>query len=249
MKTFTKVVEFHQLTEYHNFVVNSARLRELPIKFIVIIATLFLIGIATALPTTGVPSDVTNNQANFTCTDVTGTTAWAVWGQNPEGMIWKTENFTASAGSGSVRIWGSPLMTNTIYFTKCCDSTGCSATSQTFTTLPGTVITQTTFSQGWNNLTASHFNLLNLAPALLGGYTAVVPAVVFFGLTLCFIVLGYWRMNRSVRLVSIVFMIVGGFFMTTNSGLEFGMPGILQNLGIAFLSAGLAGIMISFIHR
>ena len=88
-----------------------------------------------------------------------------------------------------------------------------------------------------------------VAPAILGAYTTVVPAVVFFGITLCFIVMGMWRMNRSVRLVSIVFMMIGGFLFFGTSGLEMGMPGILQNIGIAALSAGLAWIFISFIHR
>jgi hypothetical protein len=37
--------------------------------------------------------------------------------------------------------------------------------------------------------------------------------------------------------------------MTSNSGLEFGMPGIIQNIGTAALAAGAAGMIISFIHR
>jgi hypothetical protein len=88
-----------------------------------------------------------------------------------------------------------------------------------------------------------------IPPALLGGFTSVVPPVVFFGITLSFLVMGYWRMNRSVRLVSLTFIIIGGFFMTSNSGLEFGMPGIIQNIGTAALAAGAAGMIISFIHR
>jgi hypothetical protein len=217
--------------------------------FIPVLVITLLISIATALPTTGVPSDVTANQANITCGAVTGTTAWVTWGQTENGQIWRTENFTATAGTGYVRIWGSPLMTNTQYYAKCCDSTGCTATAQTFTTLPATVIALTTFSAGWQNLTQSHFNLMYIVPAILGGYTAVIPVTVFFGLTLAFIVLGYWRKNRAVRLVSITFIIIGSFLMTTNTGLEMGMPGILQSIGAAALAAGISGIFLSFIKR
>jgi hypothetical protein len=219
------------------------------IKLFVILAILFLVTVVNALPTTGVPSGVTNNAANVSCTGVTGTTAWAMWGHNPEGMIWKSDNYTATAGTAAVRIWGAPLMTRTSYYAKCCDISGCSVTSQPFTTLAATVITQTTFSAGFTNLTGSHFNLMYLMPAIIGGYTAVIPVTVFFGLTLSFIVLGYWRMNRGVRLVSLLFIIIGGFFMTSNTGLEFGMPGIIQNIGIAALAAGISGIFLSFVKR
>jgi hypothetical protein len=98
-------------------------------------------------------------------------------------------------------------------------------------------------------LTESHFNIMYLMPSLLKGYTDVVPITVFFGVTLSFIVLGYWRMNRAVRLVSILFMMIGGFLMTTNTGLEMGVPGMFQSIGIAALAAGISGIMISFIKR
>lgn len=218
-------------------------------KPLLILAVLFLITSVYALPTTGAASGVTNNNANISCTGVTGDTAWIRWGGNPSYPMWQTENFTATAGTAAARVWGAPLSTGTTYYAKCCDSTGCSATAQSFTTLSATQITQTTFSAGWTNLTSSHFNIMYITPAILGGYTAIIPVTVFFGITLGFIVMGYWRMNRGVRLVSLVFIMIGGFLMTSNTGLELGVPGILQSIGIAALAAGISGIMISFVHR
>lgn len=219
-------------------------------KLVIILMVLaFATTVVYALPTTGAASGVTNNNANFTCTGVTGDTAWMRWGQNPAVPVWQSENFTATAGSADTRVWGAPLSTGTLYYARCCDSTGCSATGQSFTTLTATVITQTTFSAGWTNLTSSHFNVMFIAPAVLKGYTDNIPTTIFFGIIFGFIVVGMWRMNKGTRLVSIVFMMIGGFLMTTNTGLEMGIPGVLQSIGVAALAAGLSGIFLSFIRR
>jgi hypothetical protein len=219
------------------------------IKCLILLTTLFLISTATALPATGVPAGVTNNQANVSCTGVTGTNAWATYGYNPNGQIWKTENFTATAGTAAVRVWGAPLQTNTLFYVKCCDQTGCTATAQSFTTLPATVITQTTFSQGWTNLTQSHFNIMYIVPAIFTGYTSTLTPIVFNGLIFTFLFIGLWRANRSTRLASIIAIIIGAFITASNTGLELGLPAGVQTIGIVFMAAGLAAILVSFVHR
>jgi hypothetical protein len=219
-------------------------------KLGVILALLFCLIISVhALPTTGNPTGVTNNQANISCTGVTGTVGWAMWGQNPNGQVWKSANSTAAAGTAAVQIIGAPLMTNTLYYAKCCDETGCTATAKTFTTLAADVITQTTYSAGWTNFTGSRFNLMYLIPDVLGGYFIYVPTTLFFGITLSIIVLGLWRANRGVRVVSILFIIASPFLMAANVGLMLGIPGTLQSLGMACLAVGIAGIFLSFVRR
>jgi hypothetical protein len=213
-------------------------------SFLVIIAILGLVSISAALPTTGNPSDITNNQANITCTGVSGSTAWITFGQTPNGQVWRTENFTASGGTSLARVWGSPLRSGTMYYAKCCDDTGCTASAKTFTTLAITQLTQPPIDAGWNNLTSNHFNIMYVPSAIFLGLTSIVPMVVFFGITLGFIVLGYWRANRTVRYVSVLFIIVGLILLT-----RFDTPGTMRSLGVVFLATALAGIILSFIRK
>jgi hypothetical protein len=76
-----------------------------------------------------------------------------------------------------------------------------------------------------------------------------MPVAVFFGIILTAIVFGMWRANRGVRLVSILFIITGGFVMFSGTGIEMGIPGAFQAIGAALLAAGLAGMFLSLIHR
>jgi hypothetical protein len=219
------------------------------IKFVIILAILFLITVVNAVPTTGVPSGVSNNQANITCTGVTGSVAWVTWGMNPDGQVWKTENFTATAGTANTRIWGSPLQSNSQYYGKCCDVSGCDLTAESFTTLAASIIVQTTFSHGWSNLTESHFNLMYLLPALMTGYTDVIPQTLLYGLMFAALTIGLWFANKSARLVSLLFLIVGSFLIFSDTGLEMGIPGGFQAIGLVLGAAALAGIFLSFIRR
>jgi len=93
------------------------------------------------------------------------------------------------------------------------------------------------------------WDLMQIVPSILKAYTYVMPTPIFFGLLFGVIVLGFWRRNRGVRLVSVVFIILSPFIMSSNAGLMFGIPLAEQAIGQALLAAGIAGMMLSFVKR
>jgi hypothetical protein len=216
---------------------------------VAIIGVLLLIGGVSAAPTIGGYADITSNNVNVTVNGVGGdNVAWIMYGQSPNGEVWISSNYTASAGTATVQVWGAPLLGNTVYYVEACDSTGCSAES-TFSTAVITPLPITNYGAGYKNITKSHFNVMMLVPAILQGYFNVMPASVFFGLLFGLIVIGMWRRNRGVRLVSVVMIILSPMIMSSNAGLMFGIPLVEQALGQALLAAGLAGVLLSLIKK
>jgi len=195
-------------------------------------------------------ADVTASGATFTIDDAPTEDVWIEYGRNPEGMFWRSAKVSAAGGVATIAMYGSPVMTSTLYYAKACsESEGCSAVSESFTTNATSGITETNYGAGFTNLTDSHYNIMFIAPAILGGFLLHIPAIVFFGLIQFFIVLGLWRANRGVRVVSILFIICAPLLFAADTGLFFGIPGVMQSLGAACLAVGIAGILLSFVHR
>jgi hypothetical protein len=214
-----------------------------------ILATLLLIGIASAVPALAPAYDISSNNATFNVTLITGNVAYIIYGQNPGGECWNSANYTPFAGQANITIWGAPIMGSTRYFVKACDSTGCSNEIR-FTTAQITPMPVTTFGQIYRNITGSHFNSLTIWREVINGYTNVVPETIFFGIILGVIVIGMWARNKSTRLVGILMMIISPIIMYTASpGLNLGIPLAEQALGQALLAAGFAGVLLSFIKK
>ena len=90
---------------------------------------------------------------------------------------------------------------------------------------------------------------MQLAPTLVGAYTLAIPTTVFWGILTGILAIGVWRRNRSVRLVSVLFVMIGPFLFFSDAGLMLGIPGAEQAIGVVLLAAGLAGIILSFIKK
>ena len=90
---------------------------------------------------------------------------------------------------------------------------------------------------------------MQILPAVLLPYTNLFGTTLFFGLIFGFLVLGMWRRTNSVRLVSIVMIILSPLIMTSGVGISWGIPTTMQAIGNALLSAGIAGVLLSFIKR
>ena len=216
---------------------------------LIIIGILLLVGIISAQPTIGGIADITSNSVNVTINGVAGDgITWVLFGQASGGEWWTSSNYTATAGTAKVQIWGAPLLGGTTYYIEACDNTGCSAESS-FTSLPITPLPATNYGAAYKNLTQSHFNLMLIAPVFFQGYFNITGSTVFFGLLFGVIVLGMWRRNRRVRLVSIVMIILSPMFMYASSGLMFGIALPIQQIGQSLLCAGLAGVLLSLIKK
>lgn len=215
---------------------------------LVLWTVLMLGGPAGALPTTGAATGVTSNNANIPVTGITGTYVWVEWGQNPGGYAWITPNQTASAGSATVRIWGTPLLGHTKYYAVACDQSGC-GNEISFTTLAVTPLPTTTYGQAMQNILYSHFNTTTIAGTLFESYSHVIPASIMWGFLFMGIIVGMWFRNKSTRLIGIVMMISSPFIISASTGLHLGITLQMQALGQALLAAGLAGVALSFIKK
>jgi hypothetical protein len=216
---------------------------------IVIIIPFFFIQQAVALPVTGAATLIGPNNATIPVTGITGTEAFVLWGTRPGGEVWSTPNWTPDgAGAANIKIEGAPILGNTKYFVKACDSTGC-GNEVSFTTAAITPIVVVTYGAGLRNLTATRFNTVLIGGTLFRAYTNLMPASVMFGLLFGAIVIGSWIRNRSVRLISILMIIISPFIVSSSAGLYLGIPLVEQAIGQALLACGLAGVMLSFIKK
>jgi hypothetical protein len=221
------------------------------IERVVLILILLLAagGIAQALPTTGAATLIGSNNATIPVTGITGTEAYVLWGMVPGGEVWITPNWTASgAGAADIQIIGAPMLGDRKYFAKACDSSGC-GNEISFTSLPATPITVVTYGANMRNLTATRFNLVLMGGTLFRSYTNLMPTSVMFGLLFGAITIGFWMRTKSVRLISILMIIVSPFIVSSGAGLYLGIPLVEQALGQALLAAGMAGIMLSFVKK
>ena len=92
-------------------------------------------------------------------------------------------------------------------------------------------------------------DLMQLIPNLMKAYTNIIPNAIFFGVIFGVVALGFWRRNRSVRLVSIVFIMLGPFLFFSDAGLMLGIPGSEKGIGLVLLAMGLAGTLLTFVKR
>jgi len=92
-------------------------------------------------------------------------------------------------------------------------------------------------------------DLMQLIPNITLAYRNIIPNSIFFGILVGVLVLGFWRRNRSVRLVSILFIMLGPFLFFSDAGLMLGIPGAEMGIGAVLLALGLAGIVLSFVKR
>ena len=211
---------------------------------------LMIVPLASAVPTTGAATLIGSNNVTITLTGCTGTDAWIVWGQNSNGYAWNSGNYTPVAGTAVVLIYGAPLLGGTYYYAKGCDSSGCGG-EITFTTLPITPLPITTFGAGYRNLSASHFNIMYIAPAIEGVYSPVgsvkygFPRILLYGIIISMVFIGLWFRTRSIRLCSSMALMFGGMLFYPTSGLMLGIPASAQILGGVLLALGITGWLVA----
>jgi hypothetical protein len=215
------------------------------VPFLILIV--LLVGVVSALPTTGAASGITSNNFTIGVAGASGPTF--IWYGTQSGYpIWKSDNYTTAGGVVSIVVWGSPIMGGQTYYATACDSTGC-GNQVSFSTLAITPVPTHGYDAGFNTIVVSHWNLMAITSAIIGAYTASIPTTIVFGIIFGFIIIGFWRQMRSVRLISILLMILSPLIMYPTTGLMLGMPGVMQSLGAMMFACGLAGILLSFIKK
>jgi len=215
---------------------------------LILFACLLLVLPATAIPTTGAATLIGSNNVTIPITGVTGADCWVAWGYNPTAMTWVSGNATATAGTASGLIWGAPLTGNTVYYAQAVDFTG-AGNIVSFTTAAITPIPTQNFGVGFKNITATHFQPMYLVPAIFLAYFTVIPATIFFGILFGMVTLGIWRRTKSVRMISMLMIIISPLIMTASTGMNFGVPVTFQALGQALMAAGVAGMLLSLVKK
>lgn len=213
--------------------------------FIIILVLLCLIIPCTAIPTTIAASVINSNGATFT---MIGGVApmWFEFGQHTGMLTWRTPN----SSNSSVVVYGSPILGNTLFYFRSCDSTGC-GNQLSFTTSVITPQPQTTFGMGLDNITNSQFDVFVIGGESIQGYFWLVPdfptivwALLFFG-----IYVGLWMRERDLVVPIIIGLITGTFLMFNDTGLNLGLPPEFISMAQAMTYAALAGIILSLVKR
>jgi len=198
-----------------------------------------------ALPTAGAPTGITSNNVTIPITGATGP-VFVKYGEVSGQYVWYSDNWTAA--QNQVIVWGAPLIGGQVYYGVPCDSTGC-GNQVTWTMLAITPVPTNGYDAGFNTIVTTHFNIALLPAELITAYTANIPVTIVFGMIMGFITIGIWRRTKSVRLISIIFIIVGPLLISNGNGLYLGMPAYMQSIGAVLFSAGIAGILLSLIKK
>jgi len=220
--------------------------KRVTLVIIIIVCCLNLYSVS-ALPTSGAPTAITSNNVTIPVTGASGPT-FVEYGLVSGSYNWWSNNWTPVGGSVSVVVFGAPFIGGYTYYAKACDSTGCS-NQVSFTMAAITPVPTQGYDVGANTLVASHFSITLLPAALLAAYTVNIPATIFFAIIIGFLTIGIWRRTKSVRLVGILYMILGPLIMSGGVGLYIGMPLFMQSLGAVLFAAGMAGILLSFVKK
>ena len=204
-----------------------------------------LIGYCGAAPTTGAATLVGSNNATIACSGV-GSPWWVEWGSTEE-LYWKSPNLTSGS---SYRIHESPLTGRTPFYYRCCDDTGCGATSS-FTTLDVTPIPTLGIGRFYENITEQGYSIpmiaANLAEPLL--WNPDLPLTIAFMLIFSPMFIGIWLRSRTVLIALIFGFITGSFILYANSGLNLGMPPEIVALAQAICYVAFAGCILYIVHR
>jgi hypothetical protein len=214
-----------------------------------IILAAIMIPTVIATPLAGAASFIGSNNVTIPLGGCAAGDVWVIWGHNPGGEVWNTANETTTGGAVSVTIWGAPMMGNTLYYARGCDSTGC-GNEISFTTAAITPLPTTTFGAGYKNLSARHFDIQYVPAIIESVYSPKLgdmglPRSMLYGILISLVFMGLWLRTRSIRICSSLGIMLGGLLFSDSVGLHLGVPGPIQLLGGLMIAAGLAGWVLA----
>ena len=214
-----------------------------------------LISSVSAVPTTNAAAGVTNNAATFSCAGAVGDT-WFQYGTRIDILNFWSNIETPVAGAVTTTVTGQALYPSTTYYVAACDSTGCDATPETFTTLALTPMAVSTLGTAVTNMTRSNFNLLHMPSNLVVPYGWLFPAdtaqmsiTIVFGMLMMFIYIGMWLRTRSVASGVVIGILTSSFILFSNQGLNLGIPVEFASIAQGLLYASLAAILLTFLKK
>jgi hypothetical protein len=222
-----------------------------------IIVLLAFVGVVGAIPSTLAVTNITNNGFVVGCTGAVNSTHFQ-YGTTPAHLnIW-TSYSDPSGGSVTSTEYGSPIMPSTHYYITACDSTGCDATPEEFTTTALVPLPTSTLGNAISNMTKSRFNLLYLPANIAIPYGWLFPSdassqstalMIVFGMMFFFIYVGLWLRTRSVATGVIIGLLTSSFILFADQGLNMGIPPEFAAIAQGLLYASLAGILLAWLKK
>jgi hypothetical protein len=221
-----------------------------PSKLILVIGLLLIVGIASAVPTTGAATLIGSNNVTVSGTGFTGD-AWFVWGQVSTSEYWTTPHRASSYGLSNYTISQSPLFGSTVFYFRACDSTGC-GNQRSFTTLPVTPIPDQNIGGVYQNMTESGYDIPMMGSHLIDPYLwSGSPITIIFFLMFSPIFIGVWLRSRTVLVALILAFVVGSFILFADSTTAIGimMPTEIVDIAQALCYISFAGAVLYIVHR
>jgi hypothetical protein len=219
----------------------------LVIGFAFAIGILVLVAVAAGAPTTLPVTNITNGQVTFNAAG-SGTDGWFEWGQFDGNYYhWNTLNQTYSGTFSDTQL-GSPMLTNTVYYVRACDETGC-GDAVGFYVPKSTLPNRTSYGTAMMQSIRSGFNMSYVIPAITAPYTDTMPggAPVVWGMLFFFVFAGYWLRPRDIFLPMLLAMVAGGAIWLGNSAL--GVPPEFAHIGQGLFIAAMAGAFVSWFSK
>jgi hypothetical protein len=216
------------------------------LTYILLAFIVMLILPVAALPTTGLVSGVTNIQATFSGTWPANDYGFFAYGTQPSSnFIFSTPNVSVS-GAYSYTVYAGPLLTNTEYYVKACDPSGCGATTS-FTTGAFQPISPTNYGAPLINMFTSGLNTSSSLADVMTPYTSSMGAPIAWGILLTIIAIAYWMMQKEVTVPFILMFVYGEMFWGPLS--PFSIPADWMWVGYLFDIIALSGIIMSWVTR
>lgn len=217
---------------------------------LLIIVSLLIVGLASAVPTNGVSSDITNNHFNATCIGGSGA-QWIRYGESTgQYLTYATGNQT----TGNFELYGSPLMGSTTYKWSCYDSTGGDPVPHTVSLSALTPLPVSTLGATLDTIKANHFNVVTLGTALMVPFLWVFPSADLGITAVCFLLFfaayaGLWLRGRGVAIPAILGFLLAPVMMYSNSGLGLGLPPEVLIVAQSLFYASIAGLIMSLFKK
>jgi hypothetical protein len=214
-------------------------------RLILFIMLLLMVGVATALPTTGAVTGIDANKVTFNAVGGSGE-AYFKWGTSSGyNYFWTTPNQSVS-GAFTDYQEGMPMLSRETYYVVACDSTGC-GNEVSFVVPAATPLNQTSYGVGAITIMRNGFNITKTLPLMPTPFTNALSGPWVYALLFFFIFSSWWMRQGDVTIPMIVALVFG--FTIWGGGSIMGMPGEVMNVGMGLCIAAVAGLFFSFFSK
>lgn len=206
---------------------------------------------AYAIPTIQAAVAVNQSSVTFRATNVANPPAYFKYGTVSGNYAWVTDNSSNITGGNELFLkeMGTPLMSSTTFYYRCCDASGCSAGEQSSTLTAVTPAPTTTFGVVARNISRSHFDVAELGGNIIAPTLWTLPnAEVLFGIVLFFLFTGIWIRHREI-VMPVILGLIGSSLLIYSGTNSVGLPPEFLIIVVGIVAAGLTGVLLGIMKK